>query len=209
MATGARAARATAGDGKRRRGRPPQAVHESLEKLAAGERIIHRYANRRFYDLYASRAITLDQVAELVRQRHSVRVIDVDGGNQDITRRVLGQILVEGGGEALDLLPVELLRRLIAPLDKGMLTWARQYLAIGAELIDRGAAKGSPRAADAQQRLMRLLEDEHLHEQAKQPRPEVPKVKERPPRTLKQQQIDDRIEELRERLDALSKLRGY
>jgi polyhydroxyalkanoate synthesis repressor PhaR len=201
-----RAARPGAPEGKRKRGRPTRADVTAIYTAFPGERVIHRYANRRYYDLVESRAVTLEQVAELVRQRQSVRVVDVDAGNVDITRRVLGQILVESGGEQLELLPVELLRRLIAPLDKGMLAWARQYLSIGAELIDRGAPKGSPRASEAREKLLRLLEDSNLHEQAKQPRPEV---KEAPPRTAKQQQLNDRIEELRQRLDDLSKLRGY
>jgi len=203
---GGRAASARAAEGKRKRGRPPRTAAEATQASFPGERVIHRYANRRFYDLRESRAITLHELGELARQRQSVRVIDVDGGNVDITRRVLGQILVETGGEALELLPVELLRRLLAPLDKGTLAWTRQFLAVGADLLERGAPRGSARANEAREKLARLVEERSATDQVKASPPEAVY---NPVRAVKERQINERIEELRQRLEDLSKMRGY
>src|SRR5262245_6784843 len=100
---------------KRRRGRPPRATREAAHAAFAGERIIHRYGNRRFYDLAESRSVTFEQVAELMRKRVNVRVLDIERQNQDITRRILTQVLLES---ELELLPVELLRRLIGHTDR-------------------------------------------------------------------------------------------
>ena len=206
---GGRAASARApreAEGKRKRGRPPRSAAEATQASFPSERVIHRYANRRFYDLSDSRAITLHELGELARQRQSVRVIDVDGGNVDITRRVLGQILVESGGEALELLPVELLRRLLAPLDKGTLAWTRQFLAVGADLLERGAPRGSARANEAREKLARLVEERSATDQVKSSPPEAVY---NPVRAVKERQINERIEELRQRLEELSKMRGY
>src|SRR5205814_8153822 len=65
-------------DGKKRRGRPPRASTDAAQAAFPGERLIHRYGNRRFYDLRQSRAVTLDEVASYLRAGESIRVIDVE-----------------------------------------------------------------------------------------------------------------------------------
>src|SRR5277367_3813697 len=54
-------------DGKKRRGRPPRSSTDAAQAAFPGERLIHRYANRRFYDLRLSRAVTLEEVAGYLR----------------------------------------------------------------------------------------------------------------------------------------------
>ena len=104
-ATGARAGKPAAGEGKRRRGRPPRAQADAAQAAFPGERIIHRYGNRRFYDLAESRAVTIEQIGALVRDRQNVRILDVERDNADITRRVLTQILMDSSDQ-LDAVPV-------------------------------------------------------------------------------------------------------
>ncbi len=79
---------------------------------AAPERhLIKKYANRKLYDTRTSRYITLDGIADLVRDGHDIKVVDRDDG-RDLTQVTLSQIvleeekrgpsrLVDAGGEML------------------------------------------------------------------------------------------------------------
>ncbi|TMB43157.1 MAG: hypothetical protein E6J53_09065 [Chloroflexi bacterium] len=73
--------------------------------------LIKKYANRKLYDTRTSRYITLDGIAQLVRDGHDIRVVDRDNGN-DLTQVTLSQIvlseekrgparLIDAGGEVL------------------------------------------------------------------------------------------------------------
>jgi polyhydroxyalkanoate synthesis repressor PhaR len=123
---------------KRRPGRPPKhgAADEARQRFP-GARVITRYGNRRLYDPTASRAITLDELAELVRKGEDVRVVDGDTG-EDLTRRVLTQIILEEPNRrVLEILPVELLQRLIALRSDTLATWIGQYLEAGARFMSQ------------------------------------------------------------------------
>ena len=56
--------------------------------------IIKKYANRRLYDTESSTYITLERLAEMVRQKRNFQVVDAKSG-EDITRSVLTQIVME------------------------------------------------------------------------------------------------------------------
>lgn len=56
--------------------------------------LIKRYANRKMYDTEAKRYITLDGIAELIRQQQDVKVIDHETG-EDITAVTQAQIIFE------------------------------------------------------------------------------------------------------------------
>ncbi len=73
--------------------------------------LIKKYANRKLYDTRTSRYVTLDGIAQLVRDGHDIRVVDRDSG-QDLTQVILSQIvlteekrgpkrLVDAGADAL------------------------------------------------------------------------------------------------------------
>jgi len=55
--------------------------------------LIKKYANRKLYDTRTSQYVTLDNLADLVRAGHDIRVVDRDTGN-DITQVVLSQIVL-------------------------------------------------------------------------------------------------------------------
>ena len=98
---------------KRRPGRPPRHATDT-EARFPGARVIKRYGNRRLYDAQLRRSVTMHEIAEMVRKNDNVRVLDGDTG-EDITKRVLTQIILEEqNARQLELLPVELLRKLIA-----------------------------------------------------------------------------------------------
>ncbi|MDY0062082.1 MAG: polyhydroxyalkanoate synthesis regulator DNA-binding domain-containing protein [Myxococcota bacterium] len=78
----------------------------------AKQTLIKRYPNRRLYDTVSSRYITLDDLALRVREGEEIRVVEA-ATEEDITRRVLLQlVLLEGQGIA-DLLPEEFLYTLL------------------------------------------------------------------------------------------------
>lgn len=57
-------------------------------------RVIKRYANRKLYDTRDSKYVTLDRIAELVRNGDEVKVID-NGSKADLTKVTLAQIIYE------------------------------------------------------------------------------------------------------------------
>ncbi len=56
--------------------------------------LIKRYANRKLYDTESKRYITLDGIAEMIRQQQDVKVIDHETG-EDITALTQAQIIFE------------------------------------------------------------------------------------------------------------------
>ena len=74
--------------------------------------VVKKYANRRLYNTESSSYITLDNLADMVRQGRDFVVYDAKSG-EDITRSVLTQIIVEEEGKGSALLPTAFLRQLI------------------------------------------------------------------------------------------------
>jgi polyhydroxyalkanoate synthesis repressor PhaR len=74
--------------------------------------VVKKYANRRLYNTESSSYITLDNLADMVRQGRDFVVYDAKTG-EDITRGVLTQIIVEEEGKGHNLLPTTFLRHLI------------------------------------------------------------------------------------------------
>src|SRR5690242_21647636 len=61
---------------------------------STGKVTIKKYANRRLYDTESSTYITLDRLAQMVREGREFEVVDAKTG-EDITRQVLTQIIVD------------------------------------------------------------------------------------------------------------------
>lgn len=74
-------------------------------------RVIKRYSNRKLYDTHDSRYVTLEQLAELVRQGEEIRVMD-KATEKDLTSATLAQIIFEEE-KRTPKLPVESLRQII------------------------------------------------------------------------------------------------
>lgn len=73
---------------------------------------IKKYANRRLYNTATSSYVTLDHLAEMVKEGTDFAVTDAKTG-EDITRSVLTQIIVEQEGKGQNLLPIKFLRQVI------------------------------------------------------------------------------------------------
>ena len=74
---------------------------------------IRKYANRRLYNTASSSYVTLADLAQLVRDGAEFTVEDAKSG-EDLTRATLTQIIVDEEQNGANLLPVSLLRQIIA-----------------------------------------------------------------------------------------------
>ncbi|WP_374371971.1 polyhydroxyalkanoate synthesis repressor PhaR [Dongia sp.] len=74
---------------------------------------IKKYANRRLYNTATSSYVTLDYLAQMVREGLDFTVEDAKTG-EDITRSVLTQIIVEEESKGQNMLPINFLRQLIS-----------------------------------------------------------------------------------------------
>ncbi len=88
---------------------------------------IKKFANRRLYNTESSSYITLEHLAEMVRQKLEFKVLDAKSG-EDITHAVLTQIIMEEEARGTTMLPVNFLRQLIGMYGDNMQSMVPQYL---------------------------------------------------------------------------------
>ena len=98
--------------------------------------IIKKYANRRLYNTESSSYITLEHLAEMVRQKRDFKVVDAKSGD-DITHNVLTQIIMEEEASGRSMLPVNILRQLIGMYGDSMQGLVPQYLEASLEAFQR------------------------------------------------------------------------
>ena len=90
-----------------------KAAESGAAPRAAGEKVvIQKYANRRLYNKATSSYITLDDLSQMVKDGVDFAVFDAKSG-ENITRKVLTQIIFEEEGRGQNLLPIPFLRQLI------------------------------------------------------------------------------------------------
>ena len=94
--------------------------------------LVKRYSNRRLYDTQESRYITLQDLAEKIRQGADPRVVDAKTGD-DLTQATLAQIIIESRGAAR-MLPVPLLVQLIRLGDASLAEFFGRYMSVALEL---------------------------------------------------------------------------
>ena len=103
--------------------------------------VIKKYANRRLYHTGTSTYVTLEDLAEMVRQGEDFLVYDAKSGD-DITRSVLTQIIFEQEGkEGQNLLPVTVLRQLIRFYGDSMQSLVPSYLEFSMNNLSREQQK--------------------------------------------------------------------
>src|ERR1700755_3099663 len=100
--------------------------------------VIQKYANRRLYTKATSTYITLDNLAEMVRDNVDFVVYDAKT-NEDITRKVLTQIIFEeeNSSEGERLLPIQFLRQLIGFYGNSMQAFLPSYLEMSLDTFTR------------------------------------------------------------------------
>jgi polyhydroxyalkanoate synthesis repressor PhaR len=102
--------------------------------------IIKKYANRRLYDTESSTYITLERLAEMVRQKREFQVVDAKSG-EDITRSVLTQIIMDEESRGSTMLPVNFLRQLISMYGDQMQSVVPQYLEASLDQLQRNQSQ--------------------------------------------------------------------
>jgi hypothetical protein len=101
---------------------------------AAPERhLIKKYANRKLYDTRTSRYITLEGIAELVRDGHEIKVVDRET-SQDLTQVILSQIVLseEKRGPSRPVDPGTIQER-----GQALLDYVRKTLNVPADLVNQ------------------------------------------------------------------------
>jgi polyhydroxyalkanoate synthesis repressor PhaR len=97
---------------------------------------IKKYANRRLYNTATSSYVTLDYLAQMVREGLDFTVEDAKTG-EDITRSVLTQIIVEEEAKGQNMLPINFLRQLISLYGDNLQFLVPRYLEQSMESFSR------------------------------------------------------------------------
>jgi polyhydroxyalkanoate synthesis repressor PhaR len=96
--------------------------------------VIRRYGNRRLYDTRSSTYVNLADVRTLVQEGRKIRVVDATT-EEDVTRRVLTQIVLEAADERG--LPLDLLYELARASDRAFRDFLDWYLKSSMEVYRR------------------------------------------------------------------------
>jgi polyhydroxyalkanoate synthesis repressor PhaR len=89
-------------------------------------KLLKKYANRRLYDTEQSAYVTLEQIAEAIKQGREVKVTDAQTG-EDVTSFILTQIILEQSRKHT-LLPAPLLHLIIRYGDNLLSEFFEKYL---------------------------------------------------------------------------------
>ena len=93
----------------------------------AGKILFKKYANRRIYDTSNSTYVTLNHVADMIRQGQPVQIVDAKT-NEDVTAFILTQIVLEEARKKNILVPTPLLHLIIQYGDNILLEFFEKYL---------------------------------------------------------------------------------
>ena len=110
--------------------------------------IIKKYANRRLYNTQTSSYVTLDHLAEMVKEGTEFEVRDARTG-EDITRSVLTQIIFEEESKGQSLLPVKFLRQLIRFYGDSLQSFVPGYLDMSMDGFTKNQEAMRTRLAEA------------------------------------------------------------
>ena len=113
-----------------------------------GPVVIKKYANRRLYNTQTSSYVTLDHLAQMVKEGTEFEVQDARTG-EDITRSVLTQIIFEEEAKGQSLLPIKFLRQLIRFYGDSLQAFVPGYLDMSMEGFTKNQAAMRDRIAEA------------------------------------------------------------
>lgn len=108
----------------------------SAEEPKSAPITIKKYANRRLYNTATSSYVTLENLAQMVKDGTEFVVYDAKTG-EDITRSVLTQIIVEEEGKGQNMLPIGFLRQLISLYGDNLQFMVLRYLESSMEAFAR------------------------------------------------------------------------
>lgn len=122
-------------------------VSEERSK-ADGPVIIKKYANRRLYNTQTSSYVTLDHLAQMVKEGVEFEVRDARSGD-DITRSVLTQIIFEEEAKGQSLLPIQFLRKLIGFYGDSLQSFVPGYLDMSMDSFSKNQEAMRNKVAEA------------------------------------------------------------
>jgi polyhydroxyalkanoate synthesis repressor PhaR len=108
----------------------------SAEEPKSAPITIKKYANRRLYNTATSSYVTLENLAQMVKDGVEFVVYDAKT-SEDITRSVLTQIIVEEEGKGQNMLPIGFLRQLISLYGDNLQFMVPRYLESSMEAFAR------------------------------------------------------------------------
>lgn len=124
------------------------------------ERIIRRYQNRKLYDTQASKYVTLDDIAAMVKDGVDVKVID-NKTKKDLTALTLTQILFEEEKKDKSILPLSALKRILQAGQDSVADFLDRLVTPGLQSI--GHARG-----EVEKALDRLVSRGRIQEEDRQ-----------------------------------------
>ncbi|HEX2582466.1 MAG TPA: polyhydroxyalkanoate synthesis repressor PhaR [Dongiaceae bacterium] len=128
---------------------------------------IKKYANRRLYNTSTSSYVTLDSLAQMVREGVDFAVEDAKSG-EDITRAVLTQIIVEEESKGAEMLPINFLRQLIALYGDNLQSIVPRYLEQSMAMFGSNQERFREYLDGMKDKFGAVFPFEHLNELSKQ-----------------------------------------
>lgn len=102
--------------------------------------LIKRYASRRLYNTETSDYVTLEDIANFIREGREVQIVDLKSGD-DLTRQYLLQIIAEHEGRGENVLPMSVLTDLVRSYTTSASTVVPQFLQMSFEMLRDGQSK--------------------------------------------------------------------
>ncbi len=102
--------------------------------------LIKRYASRRLYNTETSDYVTLDDIAEFIREGREVQIIDLKSGD-DLTRQYLLQIIAEHESRGENMLPISVLNDLVRSYATQATSVVPQFLQASFEMLRDGQSQ--------------------------------------------------------------------
>jgi len=125
--------------------------------------IIKRYANRRLYDTRSSRYVNLEILAEMVKAGYRLQVID-SKTNNDITKTILTQIILDKEKDEKDGLPLELLFGLVKRGGSSYMGVMEDIFSLGPKAYDKTIGKVKSTLNPKPEKKVKVSTDDEISE---------------------------------------------
>ncbi len=102
--------------------------------------LIKRYASRRLYNTETSDYVTLDDIAQFIRDGRDVQIIDLKSGD-DLTRQYLLQIIADHESQGENVLPINVLTDLVRSYTTEVQSVVPQFLQASFDMLRDGQSK--------------------------------------------------------------------
>jgi polyhydroxyalkanoate synthesis repressor PhaR len=104
--------------------------------------VVKKYSNRKLYDTFTKKYVTLDVIAELLRNGDEVRVVDRNTGD-DITAVTLSQILLDMERQRRSTIPEPLLVDMVKERGEQLISMLRASLSLPRDTVRRTLGTGA------------------------------------------------------------------